>query len=1558
MLEEVRGDVEAAAKEYLAACDIEPDLRESLEAVVRLRWRSPKAADVSTLLQRLADGAPTPAESAQALWQLALFQHTVEADISQAKASLEAAVEADPTLVAAWLELELVAAKDGDTDARMRALEARAGLTNDATWQGLLLIELANACAAAGDIERASNMLDTAAALDGRARFRSRLCLERIAAAAGDAELQAHALEGQAELITLGLEDQDNAVNLGLPSIMCTAQHAADAFLRAGELRRRAGDAWGAVAALSAASERLQHHPLVARLRMAAADAAGDGAAALSIARGQLTLGVEGPAAAAMWVRVGRASELAGDNVTALEAYSKALEGDGASIAALTLQLDMLALGEEAVALAKALEGHAAGLVSDAAKARAWITVAYVWATRAGSVDNAKKAVARAQELGMPAVRVARYARTIAALAGDAAWRVEATKAQRDALTAALASTGATAATGETTPPTAAEVAQERAALSFELGRAHLLAGDRDAAVLAFSGMAEGADDDLPSADAWLGRALSAYAVGIGQRGPRDAGVLQALANAEPDEALRRGLMLVAALIACRGGQFDEAAALLRVQHDNEPEDLAVGLFLADLLRAQNDAKGAAAVFAAMAAAVGDAQLGGALLLEAGFVAWGGRAYDTAISLFEQALDYTPQAGALVLSWALRGAKPDDIAARRRSAELVEDNDGDAAGHALERLGLGFAAADGDADIAAALEELEELNPGGDVALATALGRIVLGGSVLGGSGHSAAAIAQLEPLGGAATAVAAAERFRTARFEERDPDTALAAARGWAEAEGKPFAYLEWLGAAFAVDHRDEEIRARQALAGQLDMASGTALAASAVLVSALDRPSQTQSFMRGDSAIAQLTNLELARPGSDPERRAMALRAAGANLGGDSEEMAARLAAWSDLARGAYSEALEAFQQMVERRPDDISGWEGIRAAAEKLDDHVSRGVALARMGNLCQDDKRAGELWEEAGLVLLEHTDAHDDADIAFARALERDKTRAVAFDKLFRSVRARNDDDRLLKLIAARLAVTEDDAEITKMYWERARVLRRKGDAKGALESLRDVTMLEPDHVGALALSGEISITRGDFAHAAPLLAKLATLSQAPKKQRMVSAIAAVDLYEKRLNEPKKALAVLTQLYRDGLSNAKVRERLARTAARVGNWEAASDILERLMQERTKPEGRAEAARLAMRIYRDKLKRPAGAAKAVRKLLEEIPDDKEAVTLLLKHDVSADLKAVALPRAASLMLASLARDPFDLERVKLVMAVAKLRDDRNLWRALMGVAIALGEDRSHYADDIARLDVRSKHVPAVVLQEDDLRAVSHAQDVGPLADLFRYIAPAVAEAYGPNLKGQDVGRRQRVNTSHASSQAIAPWAGALGVADYQVYVGGPKPHSVTGVAEPMAFVVGTELGKPLDAAGRATASTAAFGLRRGTTAVLYQDDHTIACIATAACNDAGARMAEPPYAMYRAVDKAMKRAMSRRIRRAIADVSQQVRQSGQDALLWARAARMSCDRMALVGAGDAAVVIDQIVGPVGSPKRAAMSENERARALLSFAISDEYLSLRRKLKMGAS
>jgi tetratricopeptide (TPR) repeat protein len=808
--------------------------------------------------------------------------------------------------------------------------------------------------------------------------------------------------------------------------------------------------------------------------------------------------------------------------------------------------------------------------------------------------------------------------------------------------------------------------------------------------------------------------------------------------------------------------------------------------------------------------------------------------------------------------------------------------------------------------------------------------------------------------------AVARAERFRLARTIDQDRTLAVTRAAEWTQADPRPHAALEWLGAALAAEDREAEVSARRALATHFTGDARAAMEASAAVVSLLDQPTLGQGFIQGTEAPAQLANLELALPGCDPRRRAAALKGVGTALGEDAQVDALALAGWSDLAAGNFEEARTSFKTVVEIRPEDVASWEGIRAASEALGDHVQEALACAQLGSLCKDDARGAEFWERAGVTLLEHTDAKDDAEIAFDRAFERDARRDVAFDKLFRAVRGRNEDDRLLAIIEKRLDVSIDDAEIGKLYWERARVLRKKGDIDGALSALENVTMLEPDHVGALALLGEVYITRQQFAEAAPALARLAVIEQAPKQQRLMSGLAAVGLYEKKLNQLDKALEVLAGLHHAGLSTPDVRERLASVAARAGAWADATGILEQLMNERANKEGRIEAARLAMAIWRDKLGAPQRAEAAVKKLLDESPDDGEAIDFVLATNFPAATKQQLLGRAKQILLAALARNPSDAARVELLSKLASFYSDAGLRQATLGALVSLRKSAASISDELAKLDGRVAAEPEIVLDANRLAEIADPEDNGPIAELFVLIAEILPAALGPSLDSLKVGKKDRVDSrgGHPVRLGVARWMGALGISgDFELYIGGADPNAVTGISsETPALVIGSAVTYPFNAAARSAIAREVFALKRGISAVRSRDERTIASLIAAAAVDAGVQYPQPQFAVYAEIARSVKKEMTRKVRKLIPDVCQRILQSRQDPVAWAAAARRSLDRMAVIGAGDASIVLSDILGAPRDKLEGLAAENDRARRLLAFVLSPSYLELRKTLGMG--
>ena len=564
--------------------------------------------------------------------------------------------------------------------------------------------------------------------------------------------------------------------------------------------------------------------------------------------------------------------------------------------------------------------------------------------------------------------------------------------------------------------------------------------------------------------------------------------------------------------------------------------------------------------------------------------------------------------------------------------------------------------------------------------------------------------------------------------------------------------------------------------------------------------------------------------------------------------------------------------------------------------------------------------------------------------------------------------------MLALITRRLEVTDEPHEIQKLFWEQARALREKGDQEGALRALEHVTMLDPDHVGALALLGEINIRRANFEAAATSLARLAVLDTAPAKSRLTAGVAAVDLYENKLDRYDKALEVLLGLHRARLSSLPVRERLARAAARTGSWKEATAILEELMHERSESDGRIEAARLAMAIHRDRLGQPHGAAAAIVKLLEESPMDGEALDMFLQTDHPKDVRdrySSATPARLSSRRSSSALGRRMSPSVRRLVKVARA----------LGVDDALRRRRSAPSSRWAR------GMPWPSRRSPSSRAGRRGRRRSPSA------TPRCDPSCSAGGRGADRGalldargRRSRRRWGRTSRRAASPagtrstrgaaWRcatrsrrgpGAFGArsrararararAEFDLYVGGKDTQGVQGIpGETPALVVGSGINTPLGAAARARVARELLAMVRGTTVARSRDDLTFAAVVVAASRQAEVQVESPPYAMMAEVEKLLGKAIARKTRKAIADVCRSIVRAGADARgLEQKRALASHDRVGAVASGDvSAVVLAEVLGAPPDKLGAAVKGNARAEELLRFVLSPQYLEIRRSL-----
>ncbi len=1569
-IQERGGDEPGAARDYLAAYNADTSFREPLEGLVRLLERRRSLANLGKLVEALVAAASTPEERARALTERAIFFEDVQTDLEGARGAAREATETGAVpadLGAAWLTLELVASKLGDAALREEALAGRAELTMDPTWRGLLLIDVASLAAAAGDVDRALDIAARARDEGGAAAWAATSAIERLARAEPGlpgtddarrrARIHAEALEARAEMTREAMTDAARGDAAGVPRHLRTIEDATDLLLRAAEARRVSSELGRASQALDRALEilaegrpRREDEPtaggapneaaaaiervvLNARLRLA--EGVGDTALAADLAKRRMVGETDGGVVASLAMRVAEHAASEGDLKRALEALTQATDRDPVCAPARALKIDILDGGSDSSRLAEELEELSKHYGSGDAQGRALLLASYVWAARAGDANRAREALGQAEACGVAKETVARLGRGLASLRGDDAWYEAATRNLLEC-----------------------KPAGEMPLLWVELARLRLASGDEAGAAKA-TGQLRDLEDG-----AWLGRLLDGFAPDRGGRegdetdGAADAGrarqALEELATSVTDPEIRRSLLLGCAMRAHAAG--DRAATIQHLQTlaAEDAGDPLVAAYLGDLLRAAGDRVGAAHVARGVAEAhEEDPDLRAARFLEAGFELWrvGDRA--SAFASFEAASLATPDAAASVLAWAARGVDVDSLEGRRRALEL---GGGDAS-IALERFAL--EATLGDPDDAASALAAVDIASSSSLRLAGALARIVWPK----GATEREALASALETLATTSERtkdVAAAERLRIAREDDpsASPDDVAAAAQAWLEVGGGAAAAMEWLAAAMAGGDVSKEIAPRRALAELLADEAREAMVASATLLDALQRPDETLPLVTGSSQAARLANLELAPPGCDPRRRASALAELDGALGEEGELDGLALAGWSALAAGDAAAALDVFRTVTTTREDDLQAWEGMRAAGEQLGDREAYAVSCEQLGARSSNAARGAAFWEQAAISWSKLGEAFDiRTEAALDQSFARDPSRTAAFDRLFRRVRERKDSDKLLDLVGRRLEYTDDAAEIAKLYWEMARVLREKGDPDAALEALDHVTMFDENHVGALALTGEIFIRRGMFAEAAEKLARLSTVQLAPAKNRITAGVAAVDLYENKLGRHDLALQVLLALHSAKLTTLPVRERLARAAARTGSWNEATRILEELMQERPEREGRIEAARLAVAIHRDRLHSAHGAIAAVTKLLEESPGDGEALDVAVALDPNTPQRRNLLEHGRDALLMALHESPGNLDVQRRLARIAHSLGDGSLEQSALSCAVALGGPDGSSEQMIVLLGSRKPRVPQVPLTEPMIRQIMAPGDDGPISDLFATLGPTLAEALGPQLAALGVHpKKDRIDPRAGISlrNEIATWAGAFGISTFDLYVGGKDPGGVQGIpGEVPAIIVGAGVNAPLSPTTRGRVARELLAIVRGTTITRWRDDTTIAAIVVAACNVVKVPVEHPPFAVLAEVERLIGKAISRKAKAAIIPICKAFVGSGQDAKQWAARARASQGRVAVLASGDVAVVLADVFGEPVERLGAVARDDLRAHELLRFVLSRPYFDLRRSL-----
>lgn len=1537
----------AAKRNYQAAASLTDFFREPLTALLTFAEKHGQLDELRELYSKLVAHSPNELERQHALLEATTYALEQSADLDGAESALRTTLRGEPEDATPWLLLQVIGIRKGDLALQREALLAQAALTSNSNVRARIYIDAADIAQRTEDPAAAIELLTQASAIESDFRLVALDAAIRAAIRLGQSDALIKLLERKVDLLELAESEPAQAYPIASserhPGALAHA-HLLLAHLLGGS------DSAAAKRHLVAAQSRIPSDPLLLQLGFAQAEATSDTQQFLKLGV-ELAQSVSGDYAAWCWFKLATNRLHATDLGQAKYFVQRGLAQADSSVPLRVLSVQLALLSSDGLELAEAITQVTRCLATEEAQVSWQLAAAAIWALRVHHAPASRQALASAVQRGLPPAAQHFIGRLLALWVGelgDYAVHTEAAinpgseRLERLDLSLELVRTRLALKCYGEVPRVIDGLTQQddTAAIGhiaeFVIGRwlQQNLAETGDGS--------QASDDEGPSARETEAHPSIDFAA-------RESRCLRYLADSATSPSLAAAFHSLLALSDIRAGNASDALERFRGLSTADPTNLTWAMAQVALLLRDRANTDALRVLRNVAEASDDRTLRATVALYGAILGTSVGEVAEVSALLDVATSSHPKSAGVFARWLLRTVATGNLPLQARVLEAARGL-GSPILRGLQRLGLYLVATPEETLALGPLPEFP-LDAGNDssdsLRLAAELGNLLWGKQHFQGQSQPANEVPPFSEL-------RAALDYATRWFPEGrdgDLDARLEQARALAQEDLSLLAQIEWLLVARQRGDALEEAQARAEVARHVPPKEAELLRVSVQQLSYL-AGEQSCPLLPSTSAAARYANLEVSPAGSDPRRRAVALEEA-ADLQGPGSTWVMRVSVgFNRLASGEFKQARAIFHELVETRPRFLPAWLGLKCIAEMTEDDGLLAEACAALGDLLTVPSEASSEWERAATVLLDRLGDTPRGRFALARAVALDIGREASFSRLFRMVREAGESSELLALIEARLPHATTDDERIRLLWERARTLRTLGDKQGALQALEAVSRMAPNHVGALALAGEIHIALSQFDQAVVYLSQLGRSEEAPLKQRLMGALAAADLFDKKLGRPAFARDILLELHRLGHSTLAVKERLTQIALRLSALPLALELLGQLLVERPSAEGRTQAARLVLTVCRDSGSVGETARQAVTLLLTVDPADPEAVDWILSGKFEADQAREWLEVAAHTLRNRLAQEPLAPEALTRLARIAAFFDDIRTRQACLSSLIALGAGTLEMDLEIQSIDVRMQRVPTIALDDIALEAVAADDDKGPLAELFAQFAPTIAEALGPSLAALGVGKKQRIDPRAGLPlrNEIAAWAGAFGVKEFDLYVAPEASFDVIAVpTERPSLVVSSQLGSPLTLAGRQAVARELFALRRGTCILRHRSVHEVSALIVAACNIGEHPIAAPAYAMTDEFQRLLSHALSRKLRKDLMQHASSIAGSESDPASWITAAHHSMDRVAVLATGDVAEVLAHLTGQRGR-LGTTIELRERTSRLIAFATSTSYLDLK--------
>jgi tetratricopeptide (TPR) repeat protein len=692
---------------------------------------------------------------------------------------------------------------------------------------------------------------------------------------------------------------------------------------------------------------------------------------------------------------------------------------------------------------------------------------------------------------------------------------------------------------------------------------------------------------------------------------------------------------------------------------------------------------------------------------------------------------------------------------------------------------------------------------------------------------------------------------------------------------------------------------------------------------------------------------------PAARPDPRRSRARRAGGALG-----VALHLEAALDAERqGELGAALAAYGSVIALDPDRLEAWTGVRRVARAGGDLLGEARALARLGVLVREPRRAAALLGEAASAY-ERAGRDDDAIAVLGRAVELCPDDADGYARVHALLRrdlgapgraATFDGLLSYRLAAGPLTAEERIALLFERAQHRSTLLE---DRPSAFQDFKRILKISPNHLASLHELAQGALAEQDPRAAARWLERYLASAGADDPGRVAAAKLDLAACYEALGGTARAIETLRLAALARPADPTPLERLAELHLRRRDARGAVEALRAAAPRLGDSRARAALALQIGAIERDVARDPSGAAAAFRQAAELDPLGPGAATLVSLHDAASDARGALeiVEREIAELRRALAANPLDLRRLERLgqwLADARRRGSAG--------ADADAEAAVENVRGLAGGRGSPSRAPAAVAPKTGRAFLTEIADRaagGFVAEVWPHLREAAAALFPPPPRS----RPAPLGPEHASRVAwINAAAAAVGIARLAMFIArepGAPPAAPSDDGEPSLILAPDALALSSPAlrfhVGRA------LGLIAQQTVVLGRVSAAelaplFACAALLAGAQVPAGLAMPAEDLLRDVT----RAVGRKDRKSLALQASRFGFEPFDLEAWRTATLRAADRFGLFVCGDPAGAAAAIAGGAQ-----AVPASPAAVDLLGFALGERYPALRRAVEGGGS